>query len=118
MLLYFCLLVVILGYLIVTNLSRNIVHLTILGLIILSVSSMRTYIEGFVAYEIPDEDSSDTTLGAKQEHLELAYRLCMHDSSSNCQDYIHHYDMLKSSHRRLKKGFCTKHPERCQKLGL
>jgi hypothetical protein len=116
--LYFAIIIAILGYIIITKLHPKSTHLSILVMLIICVASMTSYVESFVSYEIPDEDAGDTSLGAKQEHLELAYRLCMYDPSSHCQDYIHHYDMLKSSHRRLKKGFCAKHPERCEKLGI
>ena len=119
MFLYYFLVFAVIGYLVSTKLSYRIFHVGLLFFVVVAMSTMKTYVEGFVAYEIPDEDhAGDTSLGAKQEHLELAYRLCMYDPSSSCQDYVHHYDMLKSSHRRLRKGFCDKHPDQCEKLGL
>ena len=110
--------ITILGYLWLAKRYPSLSHVGILVMLLLVVANMTSYVESFVTYEIPDEDAGDTSLGAKQEHLELAYRLCMYEPSSQCQDYVHHYDMLKNSHRRLKKGFCAKHPERCEKLGI
>ena len=101
-------------------LPRSVKHFVILGGLVLSVAFLKSYCkEGFVVHEIPEmKDQMDKSLGGKPEHLELAYTLCEHKADSSCQDYIHHYDMLKAAYKRLKKGFCRENPSRCEKLGI
>ena len=101
-------------------LPRNVKHPIILVVMVITVSYFTTFFrEGFVVHEIPEmKDIKDKGLGAKPDHLELAYSLCENKADSSCQDYVHHYDMLKAAFKRLRKGFCRENPKRCEKLGI
>ncbi len=69
----------------------------------------------------PDDEDfnpSNNNLGASNDHLELAYKLCQNNPEKDCQKYIYHYDSLRRVFRKLKLEYCQNNPSRCMELNI
>ncbi len=69
-------------------------------------------------YQDEDVNPSNNNIGASNDHLELAYKLCQNNPEKDCQKYIYHYDSLRRVFRKLKLEYCQNNPSRCMELNI
>lgn len=90
-----------------------IISLAIISIIWFLGIIMNTKYEGFKSKKVQKD-----SIGGTQEHMELAYKLCINDSTPHCTRYTSDFENLKKSFHKLKKKFCKKYPKRCRELDI
>ena len=94
-------------------------HIIVVFIILVVTCASFQLREKFINYKLEHFAPDDTSLGAKIEHLQLAYNLCSNNKDSSlCNKYISHYDNLKKSFNQLKTGYCQNNRDKCKKIGL
>ena len=87
----------------------------IILVIILILVILNTY---YFTETFEGKNKYNTKLGAKKNHLEIAYQLCSTDFSPDCQKYVKHFEQLRKTFHRLKKNYCKNNKQRCKELRL